>query len=126
VAEQKIDVDEVWGRLVGARQAYERAREQLRNLELGVNRVESGQKKQELIKMYERQRVEATEDISTCMLIYQEAARARDAESSAQLTTTNLEISKGMKRWTVAIVIATAIQAVTAVIQTYFSVKGCH
>lgn len=126
MAEQKIDVDEVWGRLVGARQAYERAREQLRNLELGVNRVESGQKKQELIKMYERQRVEATEDISTCMLIYQEAARARDAESSAQLTTTNLEISKGMKRWTVAIVIATAIQAVTAVIQTYFSVKGCH
>jgi hypothetical protein len=121
----KIDVGEAWDRLMGARQAYEGARSQLKSLELGTH-PEKGQRKQQLVEMFGRQSDEAADDIATCMLFYQEAARARDAESNAQLTATNLAISKSMKRWTVAIVAVTAIQAVAAVIQTYCSARGCH
>ncbi|HET7540707.1 MAG TPA: hypothetical protein VFK05_12570 [Polyangiaceae bacterium] len=113
-----MDVSEVWARLLAARQSYEGAREELKNLHLGVNR-ETGQRRRQLEEMFERQRDEAAEAISTYMLLYQEAARARDAESAAQLTSTNLAISASMKTWTVIVGVAAIAQSLAAIVQLW-------
>lgn len=118
MAETKLDLDQAWKRLLDARTQYEGAREQLKNLHLGVGAGrESGQRKQQLVEFSEKQRDDAASDIATCMLIYQEAARARDAASNASLTSTNLDISKSMKTWAIIVGVAAVAQTIATVLQ---------
>jgi hypothetical protein len=122
--DDEFDAKKELKRVLEAIQSYEAMRATVDHLRL--SKGGPPEERGPLLRQVLKRRRDAAEHVATSMLLYQEAARARDAEGNAQLTATNLSISQSMKHWTVAIVVVTAIQAVTAVIQTYWSVKGCH
>jgi hypothetical protein len=119
----RLVVGECFTRLMEATQRYEALRRDYRALE--ANETIPRDKRAATLEPIAAKRKSARDELTVAMLLYQEAARARDSEAATTLANANVDISKSMKRWTVLIVAATAVQAVFAALQ-YFASKGCH